>query len=624
MPKLRHHWSSDPKIDGLIFFAQTMDEMLFHFTIDSYKAPISNVHYLLFELQTALKNAENLKLGKDATVKNIKPICDELVDRISNDFVAKEFIEKKYGKNGYKTIMRNLIHWTNYDKYYLFVDSLRIFFKNEYYAKIIENLYNSIKVNEYEKIVTLCRAFIPELLLKGFSSEYVYYSTDSYFFNERDFSDISRIDNYIKSYLDLFEGENKKWDIIVRVSDDFHYIKNHLDEINSKLKDQEIKFHSTSINPRTDDQFEKLFLTGEYKGLSKNCPNYITIKANSALDPYKAKDTIFWILNYLNNFLAFSTYYIQLKWDDIVLVYSSENVPIITKKPVSPLAKNKKFEKFYTLLNSERYQDLSKLCKKQQDMIEINLDKSGYQLFKSLSIHSSSINSKNIENQYLNAWICLENLLPKYLGKTILDKFKNGYLPFLNRKYFHKIIENFHDDLLFHTHGKIEGFFSDFPQEYKSLSSFEKCVVLISVNDKSENVIEKAKKKMGRNPLLIYRLEELYKKIESPKAIKKSLQDHNQRLDWHLTRLYRARNLLTHLGEKNYHLDKLLENLNYYYHMIIDQIEEISKNNTHIKSLEAIFEWTQIEYSSYLSTLHDNKNSEISYDNFRQLVLSDK
>lgn len=90
LPQLSYHWNSDIKFFGLIFFAQTMDEMLFHFTFDSYKAPISNVPNLILELNKALDETDEVNLGKDGTNRYLNPVCEELVQKFSKDIIAKK------------------------------------------------------------------------------------------------------------------------------------------------------------------------------------------------------------------------------------------------------------------------------------------------------------------------------------------------------------------------------------------------------------------------------------------------------------------------------------------------------------------------------------------------------
>ena len=45
-------------LDGLLYFGQRLDEMLFDFSIDLYKAPVLNTHFLLTEYISVYKNAE--------------------------------------------------------------------------------------------------------------------------------------------------------------------------------------------------------------------------------------------------------------------------------------------------------------------------------------------------------------------------------------------------------------------------------------------------------------------------------------------------------------------------------------------------------------------------------------
>ena len=45
-------------LDGLLYFAQRLDEMLFNFSIDLYKAPVLNTHSLLVEYISIYNNTE--------------------------------------------------------------------------------------------------------------------------------------------------------------------------------------------------------------------------------------------------------------------------------------------------------------------------------------------------------------------------------------------------------------------------------------------------------------------------------------------------------------------------------------------------------------------------------------
>ena len=103
--------------------------------------------------------------------------------------------------------------------------------------------------------------------------------------------------------------------------------------------------------------------------------------------------------------------------------------------------------------------------------------------------------------------------------------------------------------------------------------------------------------------------------------IKKSIDEHQQRIEWHLERMYRTRNLITHKGEPIEIIDQLIENLQSYYHLIIDQIEEIAYKNDHIRSIESIIEIIKLEYISYISNLGDKSVKEINFENYRMFLF---
>ena len=65
-------WANVSNVQGMLFFVQRMDELLFHYTMDTYKAPTLNIKLLL---QEYLDTIEQIKKGilKD---KNEIPIFE--------------------------------------------------------------------------------------------------------------------------------------------------------------------------------------------------------------------------------------------------------------------------------------------------------------------------------------------------------------------------------------------------------------------------------------------------------------------------------------------------------------------------------------------------------------------
>ena len=82
-------WSLSSEVEGLLFFAQLVDELLFDYTIDTYKMPALNTRLLAHELYSALIEHEDSTLRYGA----IEPIVNELRDRLKKDPVVREILK---------------------------------------------------------------------------------------------------------------------------------------------------------------------------------------------------------------------------------------------------------------------------------------------------------------------------------------------------------------------------------------------------------------------------------------------------------------------------------------------------------------------------------------------------
>lgn len=82
------HWDTSKLGDGFVFCIQRLDELLFDYTIDSYKPRALNAPSLCLELMNAIDEVENGNIDKN----NIKYIIDELKSAVKQDNVAKSLI----------------------------------------------------------------------------------------------------------------------------------------------------------------------------------------------------------------------------------------------------------------------------------------------------------------------------------------------------------------------------------------------------------------------------------------------------------------------------------------------------------------------------------------------------
>lgn len=83
---LPSNWSGDFENDGVLFFAQRLEEMLFDYSIDLYRMPLLNIHGLAEEycdVANKVNSGEVKEYQRDI-------IFDELIESLKNDIVLKE------------------------------------------------------------------------------------------------------------------------------------------------------------------------------------------------------------------------------------------------------------------------------------------------------------------------------------------------------------------------------------------------------------------------------------------------------------------------------------------------------------------------------------------------------
>jgi hypothetical protein len=83
------NWEYSQPLEGLLFFVQRLDEMLFDYTLDSYNPPALNVPFLCIE---SLKTIDDIEEGV-IDQNNLKHLLEELQWSLENDYASKNIIE---------------------------------------------------------------------------------------------------------------------------------------------------------------------------------------------------------------------------------------------------------------------------------------------------------------------------------------------------------------------------------------------------------------------------------------------------------------------------------------------------------------------------------------------------
>ena len=185
------HWKKNKCYQGVLLFAQTIEECTFPYSFESYKAPALNCHYLCYDISYTVRDIE-AKVLMDG---NFVPLAEEFEQMLNDDL----FIGRMLPDRGAILLSKN----KNADYYDLAQETLAAKIKNypevaqyikdlcetqDIYTKtlleiICENADVEVLTQENKSaIYWASRMYVSELVNYGYSKQYVYSCVEKMFF----------------------------------------------------------------------------------------------------------------------------------------------------------------------------------------------------------------------------------------------------------------------------------------------------------------------------------------------------------------------------------------------------------------------------------------------------------
>ena len=198
---------------ALVYFAQLFEEMLFNFSLDTYKPSIMHVGLLCFE---ALQTLDEIDEGNIAE-PNIHHVAAELVFNLSIDRVAMKLLPIPI--SSVEAILKN--KKSSLNEIRGVVELLGFHFSAEnYFNKNKKMLSESvIGGHDFSVIRDLSRTFLTTLISIGFNSNYIAKKSRNFFIS----GDGKIEDNSsVGDFLNLFELKENNYNVFFRVGKIFH------------------------------------------------------------------------------------------------------------------------------------------------------------------------------------------------------------------------------------------------------------------------------------------------------------------------------------------------------------------------------------------------------------------
>lgn len=371
------HWESLEKNKGLLFFAQSMEEMLFHYGHDSLKVPALNFRFLCFETRSVIVKINDGVLDKG----NLQPLIKELSESFSNDPVAQSlygtdfnnlFISKTAkGEIDRKFKVNNKNLDLDADKISVVLDYLiaDMDIDDKYYTTLKSLIKSQMKkesctMENMDEIYQLTRILLVDLINYSYNQEFIYMVVMDLFFNSS--KPVCGIEDTLNRFFSYFDFNAKNFTVIMPLKD-------------RKLYQTLSSFNDLKINIKRNG--------GHYfKG---SCEWIIEFNEINALDPYGAHYVANRMLNFYISLIQYNNHKIKFfnpQFAVVKLKNSGETYNIST--PLKPIQRGK------TLSKSLASSKITSLLQTLPILRE--------KLMNAINLHSSAILSSDEGNQLIN------------------------------------------------------------------------------------------------------------------------------------------------------------------------------------------------------------------------------
>lgn len=511
----------DGNMDGLLYFSQRLDEMLFHYTIDLYKAPVLNTHILLKEYLSVFDN-------EDISDKYLSTILDEIKASLAKDPVIKCY----WGSSNVEKTLEALKNLPDKAKASMIQYLNHVFGDTKYYKWCCDYTKEMVKQNnQKEKIEQALKCLIPELIGKGYNAEYIFHFNKECLLQTNEPS--------LDVFLSRFDCEKRKYKVYIAA-------------------DKWIGTFETLLKQRMGISFID---DGCYKKF-KHGVNRVVIHINDieALDDNGAARIAFERINLFLRFYTAVDNKEQPRFQDTAMVIEGAN----TIPSFVPFAEDE-----YSVIEGMMADEASKYTEKLITDLITHARCSLTQLTRAVDLHNYSLRSPDYNSGFLNLWSVLEVLSIKEMGTNDLEQVAGTLLPILQIKYFQSMV-------------------NDFMQKLKAALMSEKYQKLLNEIVGDEPEIEKIAKflflekykalrveysqLLSDYPVLRYRMHFLGETAKVKRDLLSLNEKYKQRVDWHLSRIYRTRNSLTHSGGVPKNIRCLGEHLHYYVDLLMMEV----------------------------------------------------
>lgn len=582
-------WTYTSSLNCLLFFAQRMDELLFHHTTDSYRYSALSIRGLASEYCMVYRDVNSGTINK----KNLDHIIEEFVYRLKSDDVAKEILSKEYVER----FEKNYGSWDSKRQFENMQYVARKLGNRVYYNCVVKRLKELIEENKQKKEIDKKTAlFVREVLDCGYNENYVYQMLHNVFFHEP----VSSIES-LETFFSKFDFQEKRYDVYIGYTSDMSSLMPIFEKlVISDLNVSMIDMKKVPVGIKTKRQ--------------KTILKFEAIESYDRYSAFEIADSISSCV--VNAYSFFRHDPATIRSYGQVMDENGEILTIQSKK----MLKNR-----VAALSQENATQKADLLIKMQFANYDNLNN----FMKITSVHNSAICSNNISDSLLSLWSIMESIVEEDVNiRDSKDKEDNNNenkkerskigniisytIPYLKSSYITKLVQTCMTDII--------RWDKDFFDSHIANNNFGnndlECTFAFLAFNSTQAERDELYSKTETFPLLRYRVCTLSEQLHNSKGIKNILNIHTQRVKWHLYRIYRARNYIIHDANENEKLNQeLVINLHSYVDTLFEEVIEYINKSPYNDSISVALSGHKLAISIMDEMLETQINVDINEKN---------
>ena len=190
-----------------------------------------------------------------------------------------------------------------------------------------------------------------------------------------------------------------------------------------------------------------------------------------------------------------------------------------------------------------------------------------------LELHSVALSSVDHRLRLVNLWSAIECLASLVEGETIISRVQKLVVPILTWRKVEKVVRYLAISIhcWLQKNPDIDRATCPIRLGHNDSVPPEQLLTLLAEPEDSKNILLLLNLVSG-HPLLLYRIDRAWRTFNSPLVLYSNLKESSQRLEWHLWRIYRARNLLVHHGMEPRFIPQLANHLQQYFSWTLSRI----------------------------------------------------